>query len=144
MESLLFSLGCVLPLFVLILIGYILRRLGMINDNFVSVGTKVVFNVSLPVQLFVQIASSDLTNVFNPKLILFSLITLFYNRNKKLSISPISNDSFSWSMGWHVEKEEKSRGKIWKKRLFYLLLPMPMPKRPNMSWTIERKSIGIP
>jgi len=75
MESLLFSLGCVLPLFVLILIGYILRRLGMINDNFVSVGTKVVFNVSLPVQLFVQIASSDLTNVFNPKLILFSLIS---------------------------------------------------------------------
>ena len=75
MESLLFSLQSVLPLFLLILLGYLLRRKDMINDNFVNIGTKIVFNISLPLLLFTQIAAADLTTVFNPKLILYCLLT---------------------------------------------------------------------
>ncbi len=74
-ESLLFSLQSVLPLFLLILLGYFLRRKDMINDSFVNIGTKIVFKISLPLLLFTQIASADLTTVFNPKLILYSLGT---------------------------------------------------------------------
>ena len=70
LESLLFSLQSVLPLFLLILLGYLLRRKDMINDNFVNIGTKIVFNISLQLLLFTQIEAADLTTVFNPKMIL--------------------------------------------------------------------------
>ncbi len=73
MDNLIYSLRSVLPLFVMIFLGYFLRRWKIINEDFVSIGTKIVFNVSLPVLLFRQIAASDLTVVFNPGLILYGL-----------------------------------------------------------------------
>ncbi len=73
MKSLLFCLECILPLFVLIITGFILRKANLINENFVSIGTKVVFNVSLPVQLFLQISESDLSGGMNVRLIIFAL-----------------------------------------------------------------------
>lgn len=75
MDSLLFSLQSVLPLFVLILVGYLLRRKEILTDGFIAIGTKLVFNISLPILLFTQISSADLTTLFNPKLILFCLGT---------------------------------------------------------------------
>ena len=57
----------------MIFLGYFLRQWKIINEDFVSIGTKIVFNVALPVLLFRQIAASDLTVVFNPGLILYGL-----------------------------------------------------------------------
>lgn len=73
MDSLLYSLQSVVPLFALILMGYLLRRVQIINDNFVQVGTRIGFKMALPVLLFQQVSSADLTAVFNPRLILFAL-----------------------------------------------------------------------
>lgn len=75
MENLTYSLESVVPLFVLILMGYLLRRRHIINDNFVQVGTKIGFKMALPVLLFQQVSGADLTSVFNPKLITFSLVS---------------------------------------------------------------------
>lgn len=60
-----------MPLFILILLGYFLRVRKMVNDDFVRMGTKIVFNIALPLLLFMQIATADLSSVFNPKLILY-------------------------------------------------------------------------
>lgn len=73
MENLLYSLESVIPLFVLILIGYILRRRQILNESFIQIGTAIGFKLALPVLLFQQISSIDFTQAFNPKLILFSL-----------------------------------------------------------------------
>ncbi len=77
MENLFFSLKCVLPLFVLISVGYLLRRRGLISGDFVSVGSNIVFKLALPVQLFLQMAGSALSTSFNPSLILFALVSNF-------------------------------------------------------------------
>lgn len=74
MDSILFSLQSTLPLFILILAGYLLRRKEVLTDSFVSIGTKIVFNISLPILLFTQISEADLTTLFNPKLILYVLL----------------------------------------------------------------------
>lgn len=76
MDNLLYSLQSVVPLFVLILMGYILRRRGIINEAFVDVGTKIGFKMALPVLLFQQVSSADLTTVFNPRLVLFAVISI--------------------------------------------------------------------
>lgn len=76
MDNLLFSLQSVLPLFVLILCGYGMRRAGLIHDGFVEEGTKVVFQLTLPITLFRQIATTDLSSVFNPSLMLFCVLSV--------------------------------------------------------------------
>ena len=75
MDSFLFSLESVFPLFALIALGYFLGQKGFITKGFTSAGTKLVFNFCLPVLLFRQISAANLSDVFNIKLIGFSLIT---------------------------------------------------------------------
>ncbi|MBQ7017022.1 MAG: AEC family transporter [Firmicutes bacterium] len=76
MDNLLYSLQSVVPLFVLILMGYLLRRFKIINDAFVDVGTKIGFKMALPVLLFQQVSAADLNTAFNPNLVLFAVISI--------------------------------------------------------------------
>lgn len=76
MENLIYSFNSVVPLFVLVVIGYLLRRKNVIQDSFVSTGTKIGFQVALPVLLFQQVSQADLTTVFNPRLILFAVASI--------------------------------------------------------------------
>ena len=44
-----------MPIVLLILLGYVLKRIKLFNDNFVSTANKFVFNVALPVLLFFNV-----------------------------------------------------------------------------------------
>lgn len=70
-ESLLFSLNSTMPLFFVMLLGYALRRCGFLTDEFVSVGNKFVFHIALPVQLFRDLALTDLRASFDAGYVLF-------------------------------------------------------------------------
>ena len=52
------SLNAVVPIVLLILLGYLLRRFNFLNDNFVSLGNKFVFKICLPCMLFINIYDS--------------------------------------------------------------------------------------
>ncbi|MGN0817473.1 MAG: AEC family transporter [Candidatus Coproplasma sp.] len=52
------SVNAVIPIVLLILLGYLLKRFKFINDNFVKIGNKFVFKVCLPCMLFVNIYDS--------------------------------------------------------------------------------------
>lgn len=75
MSNFLYSLESVGPLFILVLTGYLLRKYKIINESFISAGSKIVFKISLPIQLFRQIKAADLTTIFNPSLILFAMLS---------------------------------------------------------------------
>ena len=49
------ALNAVLPIVLLILIGYVLRRKGFFTDGFLTVGSKLVFRLCLPVMLFMNV-----------------------------------------------------------------------------------------
>lgn len=55
LESLQFSLSVTLPTILMLLLGIILRRKKMVDDNFCQVASKLVFNIALPALLFVNI-----------------------------------------------------------------------------------------
>ena len=76
MEHLVYSLNSVLPLVVLVALGYFLRRKGIIQESFVTAGTKIGFQAALPALLFQQVAQADLTTVFNPWLIVFAICAI--------------------------------------------------------------------
>ena len=53
MSDFLFSINATVPIFLVILLGWFLKRIGLINDEFANIANKYVFKVSLPV-LFVS------------------------------------------------------------------------------------------
>lgn len=55
LDILVTSVNAVLPIVLLILLGYFLKRFKFLNDNFVKIGNKFVFRVCLPCMLFINI-----------------------------------------------------------------------------------------
>lgn len=55
LDVLVTSINAVLPIILLILLGYLLKRFKVLNDNFVKTGNKFVFKVCLPCMLFINI-----------------------------------------------------------------------------------------
>lgn len=73
MDNFIFSLNVTLPIFVVILVGGFLRRVGLLTEGFTSVADKFVFKVALPVQLFQDIATMDLRADFSWPFVLFCM-----------------------------------------------------------------------
>lgn len=71
MESLLFSLNSTMPMFFVMLLGYILYRRGFLNDAFVAGANKFVFYIALPVQLFRDLGSTDIRASFDARYVLY-------------------------------------------------------------------------
>lgn len=55
MDSLIFALNAVAPIIIMVAIGYILKRLGLLNAAFAKAINKLVFHLFLPVMLFLNV-----------------------------------------------------------------------------------------
>ena len=71
MDNFIYSLNATMPVFLVMLLGWLLKRRNFITDEFVSVADKVVFKVALPVLVFKDIAAADLYSDFNWRFVLF-------------------------------------------------------------------------
>ena len=71
MDSFIFSLNATMPVFLVIVLGYILKQLGLFTDEFCRVGNKYVFLVALPVLLFRDIAQTNLYTDFKLSFVLY-------------------------------------------------------------------------
>lgn len=59
MEQIQVAMNVVLPVFIIIGIGYFLKYRKIINDEFVQMTMKVIFNVCLPAMLFSKVSQVD-------------------------------------------------------------------------------------
>lgn len=71
MENFIYSLNVTMPIFLVMVIGYVLKQIGMLNDNFVTVANRFNFKVTLPFMLFQDIAGVDIRSVFDIRYVLF-------------------------------------------------------------------------
>lgn len=62
------------PIFMLVILGLVLRRIGFLDDKFVDVSTKLVFSICLPLLLFTTIIGIDLGNTLNLEVFNFSIL----------------------------------------------------------------------
>jgi hypothetical protein len=74
MDTLWFALNAVLPILLLIGLGYMLKRLKFVNENFLKIGNKFVFRIALPTLLFVTIYSIDSFESINWSVIVYAVI----------------------------------------------------------------------
>ena len=74
MNDFIFSINVTFPIFLVMVIGWGLKQIGMLNDNFVTVANRFNFKVTLPFMLFRDISSVDIKAVFDLKFVLFCAI----------------------------------------------------------------------
>jgi len=81
MENFIFSINATIPIFLIILLGYILKKINFLTEEFASVINKYVFVVALPVMLFQDIALSDVKQEMNFKFFIFcftATVSMFF------------------------------------------------------------------
>lgn len=71
MENFIYSVDATFPIFLVMVIGYILKQIGMLNDSFVTVANRFNFKVTLPFMLFRDISGVDIRAVFDIRYVLF-------------------------------------------------------------------------
>ena len=71
MKNFIYSVDATFPIFLVMVIGYILKQIGMLNDNFVTVANRFNFKVTLPFMLFRDISGVDIRAVFDIRYVLF-------------------------------------------------------------------------
>ena len=53
------AINAILPIILLIVLGYFLKRIKFLTGDFLKIGNKLVFKVLLPVMLFMNVYDSD-------------------------------------------------------------------------------------
>ena len=77
MEELFFSLNATIPIFLLMILGYVLKQIKMVDEPFIKTLNKFNYNVTLPVLVFRDLSQSDFLQVWDTKYVLFCfLVTL--------------------------------------------------------------------
>lgn len=74
LESLIYGLNATVPVFLVIVVGYILNRKNMFTESFISVANKFTFKICLPIMIIVDMATSDITGDFDARLVGFSAV----------------------------------------------------------------------
>lgn len=78
LSTILFTaVNAVVPVVLLILLGYILKQKGFINADFVKIGNKLVFNVCLPCMLFINVYNIESFSSINWDIVIYSVVMLF-------------------------------------------------------------------
>ena len=71
MQDFLYSVNITLPIILVVLLGYLLRKKGLIDGAFVNIGNMLCFKVAFPLLLFQDLASVDLTKEFHLPFLLY-------------------------------------------------------------------------
>ncbi|PAU75367.1 AEC family transporter [Halomonas salipaludis] len=88
LDVFLATLNVSLPVFAMVLVGLVLKRIGWIDQAFIATASALVFKATMPTLLFLSIIQADLETAFQPDLIAYFLgITLI---------------SFMLAWGWAV------------------------------------------
>ena len=72
-------INAVLPLFIIMLAGYLTRRVGVIGLKDVLKMNSVCFKLFLPAMCFINIYDSNLSELYNTKLVVFIIASIHVN-----------------------------------------------------------------
>jgi len=72
LDNLIFSINAVLPIFLIMVFGMVLKRLGVIDPSGAKQMNAVLFNFALPVRLFLDLYLSDFAALWDVRLIIFT------------------------------------------------------------------------
>ncbi|MCM2130571.1 AEC family transporter [Larsenimonas rhizosphaerae] len=65
------TLNITLPVFAMVILGIVLKRLNWIDHAFIDTGSSLVFKGAMPTLIFISIADADFSQAFRPAVILY-------------------------------------------------------------------------
>lgn len=74
LDNLIFSLNATMPIFLMMVLGYILKRIKWLDENTTNTLNKLVFRVFLPALLFMDLAKQDFKGIWDTSFVMFCLI----------------------------------------------------------------------
>lgn len=100
-KILMTAVNAVAPIVLLIALGYILKRSGFLTEGFFKIANKLVFNVTLPAMLFINIY--DIGSIADVRwdMVLYCLLvlTLIFG--------------IGWVLGHFTTRDLRKRGVVW-------------------------------
>lgn len=66
-------IGTIVPIFIIVLLGWIVHRRGFLPDAFIAAGNRLVFHVAIPAMVFQAVSRASFDRFFNPRMILLTL-----------------------------------------------------------------------
>lgn len=71
MEELIFSLNATIPIFLVMIVGYVVKQMKMVDDHFIKILNAINFKLTLPILVFRDIATSDFYEVWDTTYVLY-------------------------------------------------------------------------
>lgn len=68
------AVNAIFPIVLLILLGYLLRRTGFLNENFIRTGSKFGFHVCIPCMQFINVYNIESFSVIAWDIVLFAVV----------------------------------------------------------------------
>lgn len=75
LDQFLFSASITGPICLILFLGVLLKRSGAINDSFIDVASKLVFQITLPAMLFISIVNSEHDFASSSRLLTYGVIS---------------------------------------------------------------------
>ena len=100
MQNLILSLNIVLPLFLLMVLGYFLKTVGMLDKVTLKKMNSLIFKAFLPCLIFYNVYTSEISDIFDKKLVFFSVGCVVASFLVLMAVIPF------------IEKDNKKRGVI--------------------------------
>lgn len=76
MDSLIFALEAVLPIVIMVALGYGIKRIGLVKADFAKIVNKLVFRIFLPVMLFLNVYKMEGIGSLSPTYIFYGAIAV--------------------------------------------------------------------
>lgn len=76
MDTLIFSINAVMPIILIILLGYYLQKINLVPESFFINANKLVFNVAIPVYLFYSVYNIENLSDINWSLIITAVVLI--------------------------------------------------------------------
>jgi predicted permease len=90
------TLAITAPVFAMLFLGVLLKRINWIDDGFIMTASSLVFNVTMPALLFLGIIHADLREALQPSLLIF------------FSVITLAGFAFAWAWAiWRVPLEDR-------------------------------------
>ena len=77
LDVFMFAINAILPIIILIALGYLLKKYNFLTDEFLKVGNKFVFKVGLLCLLFINVYSIESFSEIDWSIVIFSVSCIF-------------------------------------------------------------------
>ncbi len=92
MENLIFSLNATVPVFLMMVLGLLFRKIGWIEEAFASKMNQFVFLVPLPVLVFEDLATVDFAEVWDTRFVSYCFVATVFSIGIAAGLSLLEKD----------------------------------------------------